>query len=56
MGLGGQLIHWPAGLVQGLADAGYRVLRFSYTEVVYNWPAVEAAIARALAQQLHLQH
>ena len=28
MGLGGQLIHWPAGLVQGLADAGYRVLRF----------------------------
>ena len=28
MGLGGQLIHWPAGLVQGLTDAGYRVLRF----------------------------
>ena len=27
MGLGGQLIHWPPELVQGLADAGYRVLR-----------------------------
>lgn len=38
-----------------LMALGYRVPRFSYTEVVYNWPAVEAAIARALAQQLHLQ-
>ncbi|QTD46583.1 alpha/beta fold hydrolase [Ottowia testudinis] len=28
MGLGGQLIHWPADFVQGLVDAGYRVLRF----------------------------
>ena len=28
MGLGGQLIHWPAELVQGLVDAGYRVIRF----------------------------
>ena len=28
MGLGGQLIHWPADFVQGLIDAGYRVLRF----------------------------
>ncbi|WP_051236374.1 alpha/beta fold hydrolase [Ottowia thiooxydans] len=28
MGLGGQLIHWPASFVQGLLDAGYRVLRF----------------------------
>lgn len=28
MGLGGQLIHWPAALVQALVDAGYRVLRF----------------------------
>lgn len=28
MGLGMQLIAWPAELVQGLRDAGYRVLRF----------------------------
>ena len=28
MGLGGQLIHWPAALVQSLVDAGYRVIRF----------------------------
>ncbi len=28
MGLGGQLIHWPAGFVQALLNAGYRVLRF----------------------------
>jgi pimeloyl-ACP methyl ester carboxylesterase len=28
MGLGMQLIAWPAPLVQGLVDAGYRVVRF----------------------------
>ena len=28
MGLGGQLIHWPAALVQSLVGAGYRVIRF----------------------------
>ncbi len=28
MGLGMQLIAWPGALVQGLLDAGYRVLRF----------------------------
>ncbi|MDO5693521.1 MAG: alpha/beta fold hydrolase [Pseudomonadota bacterium] len=28
MGLGGQLIHWPAPLVRALVDAGYRVVRF----------------------------
>ena len=27
MGLGGQLIHWPAAFVQALVDAGWRVLR-----------------------------
>ncbi len=27
MGLGGQLTHWPAELVQSLADAGHRVIR-----------------------------
>lgn len=27
MGLGGQLTHWPADLVQSLADAGHRVIR-----------------------------
>ena len=28
MGLGGQLIHWPAGFVQALVEAGFRVIRF----------------------------
>lgn len=28
MGLGGQLIHFPASFVQGLSGAGYRVIRF----------------------------
>lgn len=28
MGLGGQLIHWPAGFVQGLVEGGFRVIRF----------------------------
>ena len=28
MGLGGQLIHWPADFVQGLEGAGFRVIRF----------------------------
>ena len=41
---------------RALMALGYRVLRFSYAEIVYAWPAVEAAIARALSQQLHLQH
>jgi very-short-patch-repair endonuclease len=27
-----------------LAALGYRVLHFSYRQVMYNWPAVEAAI------------
>ena len=27
MGLGGQLTHWPAGLVQSLVDTGHRVIR-----------------------------
>ncbi len=28
MGLGGQLIHWPASLVQALIDEGFRVISF----------------------------
>src|SRR5665647_576037 len=28
MGLGLQLIAWPPGMVQGLVDAGFRVVRF----------------------------
>lgn len=33
---------------------GYTVLRFSYAQVVHDWPAVEAVIRRALAARLHL--
>lgn len=41
---------------RALMALGYRVLRFSYAEVIYAWPAVEASLTRALSQQLHLQH
>ena len=43
-------------LVPFCASAARCGCRFSYAEIVYAWPAVEAAIARALSQQLHLQH
>ncbi len=33
MGLGMQLIAWPPALVQGLTDAGYRVLRFDNRDI-----------------------
>ena len=36
---------------RALIALGYTVLRFSYSEVIYNWPVVEHAIARALAQR-----
>jgi very-short-patch-repair endonuclease len=33
---------------------GYTVLRFSYSQVVHDWPAVERRIRRALAAGLHM--
>ncbi len=33
MGLGMQLIGWPPGLVNGLADAGFRVVRFDNRDI-----------------------
>ncbi|WP_431805082.1 endonuclease domain-containing protein [Microbacterium sp. bgisy203] len=33
---------------------GYHVLRFTYTQIVDDWPAVQDAIQRAVAQGLHL--
>lgn len=33
---------------------GYHVLRFSYTQIVGDWPAVQDVIVRAIAQGLHL--
>ncbi|WP_332776555.1 alpha/beta fold hydrolase [Polaromonas sp.] len=33
MGLGMQLIAWPPAMVQGLSDAGYRVVRFDNRDV-----------------------
>jgi pimeloyl-ACP methyl ester carboxylesterase len=33
MGFGAQLIHWPEALCQGLADIGFRVVRFDNRDV-----------------------
>ena len=33
---------------------GYTVLRFTYAQVLYDWPSVERAIARAIAAGAHL--
>ena len=33
---------------------GYTVLRFTYAQVVHDWPAVERTIARAVAAGAHL--
>lgn len=33
---------------------GYTVLRFSYAQVVHDWPTVERTIRRAVAARLHL--
>jgi pimeloyl-ACP methyl ester carboxylesterase len=33
MGLGGQLIHWPADFCQGIADRGFHVVRFDNRDV-----------------------
>jgi very-short-patch-repair endonuclease len=38
-----------------LAARGYRVLRFSYTQIVERWPEVEAAIRAAIARGDHLR-
>lgn len=37
-----------------LATRGYTVLRFTYRDVVSDWPAVERTITNALAQGAHL--
>jgi len=37
-----------------LSALGYRVLRFSYYQVLYNWPEVEAALIGALLRGDHL--
>lgn len=37
-----------------LMAAGYRVLRFSDSQIVHDWPAVQDRIARAVALRLHL--
>lgn len=33
---------------------GYTVLRFTYSQIVRDWPAVERAVSRAIAAGLHL--
>lgn len=38
MGLGLQLTSWPPELVQGLADAGYRVIRYDHRDIGLSTP------------------
>lgn len=33
MGLGGQMVHWPEGFCEVLADAGFRVIRFDNRDI-----------------------
>jgi len=33
---------------------GYHVLRFSYGQIVEDWPAVQSVVMRAIAQRRHL--
>lgn len=33
---------------------GYTVLRFTYSQVMHDWPMVERTIARAIATGKHL--
>ena len=56
MGLGMQLIAWPESLCQGLADRGFRVVRFDNRDVGHstkinrgNAISLAAAVVRALA-------
>lgn len=49
MGLAGQLIHWPPTWVQGLVDAGYRVLCFDNRDSGLS-AQIEAAGQPALAR------
>jgi very-short-patch-repair endonuclease len=37
-----------------LALLGYTVLRYDYRQILFDWPAVETEILRAMAQGLHL--
>lgn len=39
-----------------LTALGYRVLRFSYSQVMHNWPSVEAAIFAAVGHGDHRRH
>ena len=39
-----------------LTALGYRVLRFSYSQVMHNWPSVEAAILAAVGHGDHCLH
>ena len=39
-----------------LTALGYRVLHFSYSQVMHNWPAVEAAILAAVGHGDHRLH
>lgn len=42
MGLGGQLIDWPAGFVDALSERGFRIIRFDNRDIglstEFDWP------------------
>ena len=40
--------------MRGSTLLGYTVLRFDYQQVMFEWERVEAVLAAAMAQQVHL--
>lgn len=52
MGLGMQLIAWPPAMVQGLTDAGYRVLRFDNRDAGLSQHLDERGVPNLLLQGL----
>lgn len=52
MGFGSQMTSWPAGFRDGLADAGYRVIRFDNRDVGLSQKFTGIPDARAAAKAL----
>ena len=52
MGLGGQLIHFPPNFVDGLVQAGYRVIRFDNRDAGLSRHFPEAGVPRLLLNAL----
>jgi pimeloyl-ACP methyl ester carboxylesterase len=52
MGLGMQLIAWPAAFVDGLRDAGYRVIRFDNRDVGLSQAFPELGVPNMMVESL----